>query len=136
MQKRNTVQRSLVLSAVRNLRSHATAEEVYEEVTKAYPNVSRATVYRNLAKLEEEGEIRRLEIPGEPDRFDHICRKHYHLKCLRCGRIFDVEMESMNGLEEKITDKRGFFVTGHDVLFHGICPDCRRSTENTGGQPE
>ena len=65
--RRNTIQRSLVYEAVHRLQSHATAEEIYAEIVKYHPTVSRGTVYRNLNRLAEEGEIRRMEIPGGPD---------------------------------------------------------------------
>ena len=52
---RNTIQRQLVLSAVRQLQNHPTADEVYQKVQKSCPTISRATVYRNLKLLAEEG---------------------------------------------------------------------------------
>ena len=51
MEKRNTIQRSLVLNAVNKLQCHATADEVYDEIAKEHPNISKATVYRNLKLL-------------------------------------------------------------------------------------
>ena len=125
MSRRNTIQCSLVLEAVRRLRCHATAEEIYQEIVKEHPHISRGTVYRNLQRLCETGEIRKREIPGEPDRFDHLCTDHYHVRCIRCGHVFDVDMEYMTGLEKSVRDTHGFILTGHDIVFQGICPDCR-----------
>ena len=82
--KRNTIQRSLVLEAVNKLKCHATADEIYQEVTREHPNISKGTVYRNLNQLSDSGEIRKIETPGGADRFDHRCHDHYHVKCLRC----------------------------------------------------
>lgn len=56
--KRSTIQRKLTLEAVNSLHCHATVEEVYEEVSKEHPSVSRTTVYRNLKDLSDSGEIR------------------------------------------------------------------------------
>lgn len=125
MIKRHTIQRSLVFEAVNKLQCHATADEVYELIAKEHPNVSRATVYRNLNSLSETGDIRKIEIPGGADRFDHICHDHCHVKCEKCGRVFDVDMEYITGLEKNIKDDRGFSFTGYDILFRGICPDCK-----------
>ena len=129
MMKRNTIQRSLVLEAVNKLRCHATADDIYDEIVKEHPNISRATVYRNLKLLSENGEIRRMEIPGGADRFDHQCHDHCHVKCERCGRAFDVDMEYITGLEKSIRDSHGFAFTGYDILFRGICPDCQKSSK-------
>ena len=127
--KRNTIQRSLVFEAVNKLQCHATADEIYEAIVTEHPNVSRATVYRNLKLLSEIGYIRRIEIPGGADRFDHQCHDHCHVKCEKCGRVFDVDMEYITGLEKSIKDGRGFELTGYDILFRGICPDCQQSSE-------
>ena len=81
MIRRNTIQRSSVLEAVNKLHCHATADEIYNEIVKEHPTISRATVYRNLNLLSEMGEIRRLEMPGSADRFDHISSNHCHVQC-------------------------------------------------------
>lgn len=126
MKNRNTIQRTLVLEAVNTLQCHATADEVYEAIVKEHPTVSKATVYRNLNLLSGMGEIRKMEIPGGPDRFDHRCHDHCHVRCEKCGRVFDVDMEYVSGLEKGIRDTHGFAFTGYDILFRGICPDCRK----------
>ena len=126
--RRNTIQRSLVLEAVNRLKCHATAEEIYQLVVQEHPNISKGTVYRNLNQLAESGEIRKLEVPGSADRFDHLCHDHYHARCLQCGRVFDVEMDYIRDLEEKIRDTHGFEFYGHDLMFKGICPDCRKKS--------
>ena len=125
--KRNTIQRSLVYEAGNKLQCHATADEIYSAIVKEHPNLSRATVYRNLNILSEMGEIRKLEIPGGADRFDHLCHEHCHVKCEKCGRVFDVDMEYITGIEKNIKDDRGFKFTGYDILFRGVCPDCQGS---------
>ena len=125
MTRRNTIQRTFVLEAVQKLRCHATADEIYNEITRSHPSISRATVYRNLNLLAEMGKIRRLEIPGSADRFDHVCSNHCHVKCEVCGRVFDVDMDFVNGLERGIRDAHGFDFTGYDILFHGVCPECK-----------
>ena len=101
---RNTIQRSLVLEAVNKLHCHATADEIYNEISKTHPHISRATVYRNLNRLSEMGEIRKMEIPGGADCFDHLTHDHCHVRRERCGRIFDVDMEYVSGLEQNIKD--------------------------------
>lgn len=128
MKRRNTIQRSFVLEAVSKLHCHATADEIYNEIAKTHPTISRATVYRNLSLLSEIGEIRRLEIPGSADRFDHISSNHCHVKCEVCGRVFDVDMDFVSGLESGIRDAHGFDFTGYDIIFHGVCPECKEQS--------
>ena len=129
MKSRNTIQRSLVLEAVNKLRCHATADQIYEEIVKDHPTISKATVYRNLNLLSEMGMIRKLEIPGGADRFDHICKEHCHVKCEKCGRVFDIEIPYIDGLDNLVENRNGFELTGYDILFRGICPGCRASSD-------
>ena len=128
MMKRNTIQRALVLEAVNRLKCHATADEIYEDIAKEHPHISRATVYRNLNLLSETGDIRKIETPGGADRFDHQTHDHCHVRCEKCGRFFDVDMEYVTGLEKGIRDSHGFAFTGYDILFRGICPDCQAAS--------
>lgn len=126
MKTRSTTQRSLILETVKELRRHVTADEVYQKIAMEHPHISRGTVYRNLNLLADMGEIRKLEVPGGADRFDHLCHEHYHAKCQKCGLMFDVDMEFMTDLEKNIKDTNGFQITGHDIIFKGTCLACNK----------
>jgi Fe2+ or Zn2+ uptake regulation protein len=63
------------------------ADEIYEAVRKRIPRVSLGTVYRNLEILSELGEIQKLELAGSMNRFDWDTNKHYHIRCMECGRV-------------------------------------------------
>ena len=128
--KRKTVQNSVIFSTVNRLGNHPTAEEVYNEVVKDCPSVSRGTVYRNLNRLVQEGKIGKPDLPVEPERYDHRTLSHYHVKCDKCGRLFDVDMDRIPGLEKQIKNHNGFLFTDYDILFKGVCPDCRLSHDN------
>lgn len=127
---RNTIQRDLVLSAVRNL-YHPTAEEVYSEIVKKSPSISKATVYRNLHLLADMNHIKQVSIPGEADHFDGIVKKHYHAKCRECGRIIDIETDKtiellIASLGKETNTQSGFSVENCDFHLIGICADCNR----------
>lgn len=123
--KRYTIQRALILDAVRKLPCHPTAEAVHAAVAQAYPSVSKGTVYRNLNQLAQEGSIRALKIPGAADHFDAQRHDHYHVRCVKCGEVFDVDMDYIPNLEKAIKDAHGFLFSGYDLVFRGLCPDCR-----------
>ena len=89
MEKRNTIQKQLVLDAVAQLADHPTADEVYACIVKNHPTVSKATVYRNLSSLSEDGILRHVRMPEGANRFDHkMCiRDRLWVRCLTlCGR--------------------------------------------------
>lgn len=129
MNSRNTIQKKLVLDAVRELKCHATAEEIYARVSAVYPAISKGTVYRNLNMLAADGQIRKIEMTGAADRFDHISESHYHVICIRCGRVFDVDMEPIPFPADRIRDTCGFDFLECDIVFKGVCPACKSTTE-------
>ena len=106
---RNTVQRAMTLEAVRRLHAHPTAEEVYRQ-------------------LAESGLLLKINTTDGADHFDHRCDAHYHAGCLRCGRVFDVELRQPPQLEKLLGDTHGFAVSGYDLLFRGVCPECGGKT--------
>ena len=56
---------------------------------------------------------------------DHAGLGASYIRCEKCGRVFDVDMAYITGLEKNITDTHGFTFTGYDILFRGICPECQ-----------
>lgn len=125
MERRNTVQKDLVRNAVLTMKRHVTAEEVYEYVRQEHPGIGKGTVYRNLGILSEEGSIRRVEVPNGPDRFDFTLRNHYHGRCVHCGEVFDVDIDEIPGLMERICDPHGMKFLSYDIMFKVICPACQ-----------
>lgn len=122
---RNTIQKEVILSVLKEMNDHATANEIYERVASDYPTIGKSTVCRNLDKFADQGIIAKRPVPNGPSVYDPICTDHYHIKCTECNHIFDVDMDFISDLESKIKDKRGFVFTGHEITFSGICPSCR-----------
>ncbi|MDO5156507.1 MAG: transcriptional repressor [Eubacteriales bacterium] len=130
MERRHTIQKELVLNAVRKLKSHVTADEVYQYILNEHPSVGKGTVYRNLNILAEEGEIRKIAIPNGPDHFDFTLHEHYHVRCMHCGNVSDVDMDVIPNLKKKIHDTHGVEFLDYDILFRGICPECQIKQQN------
>lgn len=125
---RNTRQRQVILEELRKVKSHPTAEDVYEMVRRRLPRVSLGTVYRNLELLAEAGTIQKIGTAGTRKRFDGNPRPHYHLRCLSCERVSDVEMEPDHRLDRDAEALSGFTVIGHSLEFCGFCPACRKKS--------
>lgn len=120
---RNTIQRMLVLDAVRSLHNHPTSADVYDLVSRQHPNISRATVYRNLGVLVDRGDVLRVEVPGGADRFDYQTHDHFHARCRMCGQVVDVRSEAGQAMPH-VQPPEGFVIEGHQVMFNGVCSDC------------
>ena len=120
-------QRSAVLADLQSRYDHPTAEDIFLSVREIIPSISLATVYRNLKLLESEGLI--LKIPtGESDRFDGHTHGHYHLTCINCRRVVDLDINPSVNLNALPRDFDGT-VTSHSLMFYGICPDCKAQTK-------
>lgn len=126
MIRRHTIQREAILDILRRTDSHPTADKIYEEVKKVIPHISKGTVYRNLNILREMGEISELNLSGTISRFEGKQDNHYHFRCEKCGRVFDLH-EPVNGeLDKQVAKKTGFKVSYHQLEFRGLCKDCQQ----------
>ncbi|HJA28205.1 MAG TPA: transcriptional repressor [Candidatus Olsenella pullicola] len=126
MPARNTLQRAIIEDELRRLANHPTADEVYEAVRAEHPSIGKATVYRTLNLLSDEGEIGRVRINNGADRFDHQSFAHYHVRCVSCGKVDDVMIPLLGeGINEAASKASGYQVLGHTLQFDGICPACQ-----------
>ena len=78
---RNTVQRKIILDVVQKMHCHPTAEDVYQVIQREHPTISKSTDYRNLHQLADDREIRNVQLPDSPERFDDRLSQHYHFSC-------------------------------------------------------
>lgn len=121
---RLTTQRRAILSELCKVRSHPTADELYEAVRKRLPHISLGTVYRNLELLCAAGAVRKLEVGGAAKRFDADLSPHYHVRCVACSRVDDVSCEPLAGVEERCAELTGYEVLTHHIEFSGFCRSC------------
>jgi len=122
--QRNTIQRQIIMDTLKRLRTHPTVDEIYNAIKQIHPTISKSTVYRNLRQLAENGEIRQLSLPDGLERYDGCMDRHYHFRCYTCGKVFDVDIEYLTDINEKVHRKYGFQIDRHEVVFTGICLHC------------
>ena len=125
MEKRNTIQKQLVLDAVRKLHCHPSAEQVYDCVSAEHPTISKATVYRNLNSIAEDGLLQKIAMPRDADRFDDTLAEHYHLRCLGCNQVLDLPMQYQQSLNEKAAKDTDCTIEEHNLIFTGWCKNCK-----------
>lgn len=125
---KTTRQKEAILKVLRSTISHPTADQIYDAVRREIPNISKGTIYRNLRVLQEEGTVTELNLDGTVSRFEVKQSRHYHFKCEKCGRVFDLDEPVNTELDEKVAKKTGFKVTHHQMEFRGLCKDCQAPT--------
>ncbi len=120
-------QREQVLEALKENVVHPTAEYLYEVMKDKNPKISLATLYRNLNQLAQAGIIKKIDGLETSAHFDHNTHNHYHFICDKCKKVFDVDADIAPDIVTKTEKETGFFIEGHDIVFHGLCRECQNS---------
>lgn len=118
---RSTATRRAVLNAVIRWKGHFSAEEL----CKSLPGVSRATVYRTLASLQETEVVCRVLVDGGAPRYQVGGTKHHHhLVCTGCGEVQDIADCGVDDFALTIANQFGFTLEGHRLEIYGTCEVC------------
>jgi Fur family transcriptional regulator, ferric uptake regulator len=139
-QSRMTKQRQVILEELQKVCTHPSADELYGMVRDRLPRISLGTVYRNLEMLASSGLIQKLETVGAHRRFDGNPEAHYHVRCVRCGKVGDVEVQLSALLDDVLRTASDYEIWGHRLEFVGLCPQCKQTEravrgEEPGGAP-
>ncbi len=119
---KHSKQRDALIKILQSTDTHPTAEWVHEELKKEIPNVSLATVYRNLKHMIELGLAREIYTDNS-SRFDANMSEHYHFACKKCHKLIDLFPEEEHPEIKKLSDK-GFKIDKCDISIYGVCAEC------------
>lgn len=108
---------------------HPTADTVYENIRRVYPNISLGTVYRNLSLLASIGEIIKIPTPEGADRFDARTEPHNHFICRKCNRVIDLKMDNIDYIKEIAASNFKGSIESHTTHFFGLCEDCLKEAQ-------
>lgn len=121
--RRKTEQRAAIVTALQHSDRALTAQELHEDLD----DVGLATVYRNLGRLAEDGEIDAIRRPnGETAYRACGAGHHHHLICRECGRVVELHDCSLDDWSRKIAAKHGFVGVEHQAELLGTCEQCAR----------
>ena len=124
-----TEQRLIILEVLARSRIHATAQEIYDRVSRGHPEIGFATVYRLLKQLAVNSYVTEVRMGGLPARYELTSRVHHdHLACTTCGRIVEFENPDIEALQGLVARNNGFLLTGHVLELYGLCPNCQKET--------
>jgi len=121
-----TAQRQCIFGVLQGDLSHPSAESVHEAARAEMETISLKTVYQTLNELAAMGEVAVLDLGTGTSRFDpNLESVHHHLVCRSCGKVRDLHADFSNVTVPTGSDE-GFEVGGPEVVFRGLCGDCRR----------
>ncbi len=123
--KRYSKQRDCIMRVLSGTSSHPTANWIYDKVREEIPNISLGTVYRNLAVLSDEGDILKLAVGDGTEHYDACIKPHYHLYCKNCGGVYDIDIDYLDGLDQRVIKSSDIEVDYHRVMFYGTCSKCK-----------
>ncbi|MGX5656155.1 Fur family transcriptional regulator [Geodermatophilus nigrescens] len=105
---------------------HADADTLVTVARAAHPTLSPQAVYGVLRALVAVGMARRVEPAGAPALYEvRVGDNHHHLVCRSCGGVTDVDCTVGAAPCLSPSDTSGFVVDEAEVVFWGLCPDCR-----------
>lgn len=121
-------QREVIKDYLSYTNEHPTADTVYMHVRQIFPRISLGTVYRNLNLLADLGEVNKITTPDGAVRFDGTTSPHYHVLCTQCGRLFDLDMEVQDSMNQQAQAHFSGTVHSHSAIFYGECRHCREKS--------
>jgi Fur family ferric uptake transcriptional regulator len=120
-----TAQRLAVLKALTDA-PHSTADTIAESARANIGTISRQAVYDALGALVDKGIVRRIEPAGSSARYeDRVGDNHHHLVCRTCDRLVDIDCAVGDAPCLAPDNDHSFVIDEAEVVYWGICPDCR-----------
>ena len=125
--QRYSKKREAILGLLRSTTEHPGAEWIYLRLKADYPDLSLATVYRNLNQFKEQGLILSLGAVNGVERFDANTTPHVHFVCDSCSKVLDLQkLDVPTALCQSAARETGAQVESCWLTFHGECAACKK----------
>ena len=126
--------REAILAFLQETKVHPSAEMVYNHLKPQIPDLSLATVYRNLSMFKQQGLISGIAVVDGVERFDGNTTPHVHFICQDCASVLDLEgIEIPESLYQQAAAETGGQVNTCQVSFNGVCSPCLE-VQKKGGE--
>ena len=117
--------RNAILECLKATDQHPSAETVHEMLRAEHPDISLATVYRNLALFKKQGIIQSIGTVNGIERFDANTDPHVHFVCTGCDAVLDFpQVEVPGSLGTDAEKQTGCRINGCQLTFTGLCQKC------------
>jgi Fur family peroxide stress response transcriptional regulator len=129
-----TPQRLAVIRALLASENHPSTDEICATVRRRHPHVSLATVHRILDQFCEVGEARKVTLLHDFARYDGNVEPHHHILCVRCRRVYDIEIPEVDKLLEGRTSLGQFALLRCSLEIDALCRRCQLAERRTHAQ--
>lgn len=125
-QARVTQARKIVLTQVFARHDHFCADDLAAKLASGPNHVSRGTVYRTLALMEEAGLVRVIRDTDVHAHYEHTFNHphHEHMVCDKCGAFIEFNDDRIMELIDQACEEKGFKERTHRIVVFGTCSDC------------
>ena len=127
--ERNTRPRRLIADHLAELAAHDanfSIDDLWQALRQQDPHLGRATLYRCIEILVNEGLLDRIEFANGTHRY-HVCstKAHHHLTCTQCHRFVEVHVAIPTDQFTAISAQTDFAIEGLALTLFGRCANCR-----------
>ena len=130
MARYSTKQRKILLDF---LSAHADAGFSASQIREAIADgsISISAIYRNLAALESEGKIIRIQRAGSREvsyRYADAdeCAGCIHLSCKKCGKMIHMNHSGAEALIRNVKKQDSFYLDQTETVLIGLCAACQK----------
>lgn len=123
---RNSRQRQIIETVIRQRMDHPTAAEVCADAHQFDETISLATVYRNLNLMVEQGKLNKLHMLDGVDHFDSILDNHSHFYCKKCKKISNIKLHKSKLNRLRLEASNNIKIDNIQTIVTGICQNCSK----------
>ena len=118
--------RNAILTCLQGTTAHPSAEMVHEMLRQEHPDISLATIYRNLARFKSQGLIQSVATVSGIERFDANTDPHVHFICTGCDAVIDLhQVQVPLSLGQEAEKSGNCRVDSCQLTFTGLCGSCK-----------
>jgi len=123
MNRKRTQQREAIRAAFDEAERPLSVAELVAAARRHAPTLGQATAYRAVNRMLEAEQLRSVQMPGEPTRYEPADAGHHHFfKCRACEQLYEVD--GCDALLRRLVPE-GFELEAHEVALYGRCRRCR-----------
>ncbi len=116
---RNTKQKEIIQSEIKNIKNFFTAENLYDSIKKKYPEIGLATIYRFMKELRNAKKIYTYTCNNR-QLYSNENKSHCHFICEETGEIIHFDVDSLDFLKNKIPGS----ISSFQIEVKGKCEKC------------
>lgn len=125
---RYTPEREVIIEEIYRRDGHFDIDALFLRIRNKHPGIklAKGSIYRTLPHFIKAGLIRESFTEEGHTAYEHVLghSHHDHMKCLKCGKVFEFYEEEIDRIQQEICGKLGFKMLWHVHVIAGYCKKC------------